>query len=129
MTVKAKADGSVLAYSNTSGSPVAAGDVVVVGNLIGVALDTMAATTGTGALAIQGIYTCPKVADVSDHAIAQGEAVTWIAASSAFDTAATKASENDITTCCIAVAAAETAATTVDVLLNVSPGVITPGTK
>ena len=47
-------DGKVLTYSNT-GSAISAGDVIVISKIMGVALEDIAATTGTGAVQIEGV--------------------------------------------------------------------------
>lgn len=62
--------GKRIPYSN-SGSAIAEGDIVsrVVGStgVIGIAVSDIAATTGTGELETEGVWTCPK---------ASGEAFT-----------------------------------------------------
>ena len=53
-------DGNVIDYSN-SGSAISSGDLVVMGETLGVALVDIAATTGTGAVAVTGVYNFAKV--------------------------------------------------------------------
>ena len=66
-------DGNAIDY--TPGSDVAAGDVVVQGDLIGVAKQLIAANV-LGALAVTGVFDLPKTAGVGE-AIAVGSKVYW----------------------------------------------------
>ena len=59
----------------TPGSAVSAGDVVVQGNLVGVALQDIAANV-KGALCIQGVFDWPK-AVLSTSAITAGTRLYW----------------------------------------------------
>lgn len=97
--------GDVIDY--TPGSAVAAGDVVVIGSIVGVAAQPIAANA-LGSVQIEGVHRIAK--DNSD--IAAGAAVKYYAASGVVTTAATGVA------CGHAVAAAGTSATTVDVLLG-----------
>lgn len=69
------ADGDVLDY--TPGSAVAAGDVVVIGSLVGVAPRPIAANA-LGALAISGVFSMPCASGATG---AQGSAINWYATS------------------------------------------------
>ncbi len=66
-------DGETLEYSN-SGSAIAAGDVVVVGKLVGIAATDIAATTGVGTVCIEGVFNVPKNTSL---AITQGDQLFW----------------------------------------------------
>lgn len=112
--------GEVITYTN-AGSAISAGDVVVIGNQIGVALVDIAASTGTGSVAIEGVFTVPKV---SAAVIAQGEAVIYDLSALAFDDAAATPETGDISTCCIAMEAAGNGVTSIDVKLNVGVGTV-----
>ena len=79
-------DGNSIDY--TPGSAVAAGDVVVQGELVGVAKTPIAASA-LGALAIAGVFDFPKATGGST-AIAAGAKVYW-------DVADTEAKEDDET--------------------------------
>ena len=68
-------DGDILDY--TPSTAVAAGDVVVIGSLVGVAPRPIAANA-TGALAIDGVYSLPCATGATG---AQGSAINWVAAS------------------------------------------------
>jgi len=77
-------DGNSIDY--TPGSAVAAGDVVVQGELVGVAKTPIAASA-RGALAIAGVFDFPKATGAST-AIAAGAKVYW-------DVGDTEAKEDD----------------------------------
>lgn len=113
-------DGNVVTYANT-GDAISSGGVVVIGEIIGVALEDIAATTGTGSVAIDGVFTCPAV---SAAVIAQGEEVIWDATAEAFEDNAHSPGTGDITGCCVAMAASGNGVTTVRVKLNVGIGTV-----
>ena len=66
-------DGDTIEYSN-SGSAISAGDVVVIGKLLGVAVTDIAATTGVGTVALEGVFNLPKNTSL---AITQGDQLFW----------------------------------------------------
>lgn len=76
-TAKIKAEGNVVDY--TPGSAVDAGDVVVQGDLVGVAPVAIAANK-LGALQVKGVVTLPKTAG-SSTALTAGLKVYWNASS------------------------------------------------
>lgn len=112
--------GDVVTYSN-SGSAISAGDVVKVGQQIGIALVDIAATSGTGSVALSGVFTVPKV---SAAVIAQGESVIWDASAGAFDDNLATPASGDVSGCCVAMEAAGNGVTTIDVKLNVGIGTV-----
>lgn len=65
--------GEVIDWVNGTGSSKAAGSVVAMGNILGVALATIA-NGATGPVCINGVFTVPKV---SAAVIAQGESLVW----------------------------------------------------
>ena len=65
-------DGKTLTYSNTS-TAIASGDVVLMGNSVGVAIAAIAATTGVGAVQIEGVWTLAAAAG----AWVQGDNLYW----------------------------------------------------
>ena len=114
--------GKVLTWTNGTGSAVSAGDVVVVGNILGVALVDIA-NGSTGAVCINGRFT---VAKVSAAVIAQGEDLTWDASASAFDDNAATPATGDVTGApAIAAEAAGNGVTTFDVVLTGVAGTVT----
>lgn len=92
---------------HTPGSAVAAGDVVVIGTIVGVAPRPIAANA-LGSVAVSGVFAMPKGAE----SITAGAAVNYYAASGIVTAASTGVA------CGKAVAAAVTGAATVDVLLG-----------
>lgn len=69
------ADGDLFDY--TPGSAVAAGDVVVIGSLVGVAPRPIAANA-LGALCVEGVFEMPCATGATG---AQGSAISWYATS------------------------------------------------
>jgi len=114
-------DGDIITYSNT-GAAIASGDVVVIGNLLGVALVDIAATTGTGAVAIEGVYSLPKV---SAAVIAQGETVVYKAGSGNIDDNLAALVAGDLSVGCVAANAAAATTLFVDVMLNIGTNTVT----
>lgn len=100
------------AVQYTTTPAVAAGDVVVMADLIGVANRPIAAG-GTGSVDIDGIHSMPKAAAASGKAISQGAIVYWDATAGNITTTAT-----DNKRAGKAAAAALTTDTTVRVILN-----------
>ncbi len=72
--------GDVVNYQN-SGSAIASGAVVKMGTLVGVALADIAATTGIGPVAVEGVFLAAKE---TGTAWAQGDALYWDATNSKF---------------------------------------------
>lgn len=66
-------DGDILLYSNT-GSAIASGDVVPMSSRCGIALSDIAATSGTGACSLCGVYSVPKATGQTWTA---GQAIFW----------------------------------------------------
>lgn len=85
--------GKVIIWTNGTGSAVSAGDVVVVGNILGVCLVDIA-STAAGAVSIDGVYDVPKV---SAAVIAQGESLTWDVSAGEFDDNAATPATGDVT--------------------------------
>ncbi|MFZ1827998.1 MAG: capsid cement protein [Candidatus Competibacteraceae bacterium] len=121
MTTKYVAEGEALVYSNT-GALIKSGAVVVIGNLIGVALVDIPATSGTGAVALKGVFTVPKVAG---SAWVQGAKLLYDVSAAAFDVGTATPATGDVSGCCVAAAAALSAATTGQVLINMGVGTVT----
>ena len=95
----------------TPGSAVAAGDVVVQGNLVGIATKEIAANK-KGALAVEGVFDFPKDTGSGD-AITAGALCYWDAGN---EVATTTSDSNKLIGKAVAVAAA--AATTVRIKLD-----------
>jgi predicted RecA/RadA family phage recombinase len=70
--------GDAITITNT-GAAITSGSGVLLGNLFGVAQTDIAATTGTGAIHTEGVWTLPKV---SAQAWTVGAKIYWAAATS-----------------------------------------------
>ena len=106
--------GRVLKYTPSS-TAVARGDVVVIGNIVGVAIEDIPVGT-TGGVAISGIFEGPK-ATGGGTAISQGAALYWNATAGVFTT-----SSSGTTFAGYAAESAGTSDATVRVLLS-PPGI------
>jgi predicted RecA/RadA family phage recombinase len=114
--------GNVLDYTNGTGSDIASGDVVVIGGLLGVALDDIA-DGDAGVVQITGVFTLPKV---SGAVIAQGESLVWDVTAGAFDdNQATPATDDVSGAAAVAAAAGADGETTLLVRLTGVPGTVT----
>jgi predicted RecA/RadA family phage recombinase len=118
--------GSVVQWTNGTGSSVASGKVVKLGNILGVALMTIAAGA-VGPVAIRGVFTVPKV---SGAVIAQGESLVWdVSANSGAgefdDNAATPATGDVSGPPAVAFEAAGNGVTSLAVLFTGVPGTVT----
>lgn len=120
MATNFKQPGESLTYSNT-GSAITAGSVVVVGEQIGIAAVDIAATTGTGTVYMEGVFTVPKV---SGAVIAQGESVIWDSSAGAFDDNAATPATGDVSNACTAWEAKGSGTTTIAVKINTSKGTV-----
>lgn len=115
MTIKAQQDGKVITYSNT-GSAITAGSVVVMSHMIGIALTDIAATSGTGAVAVEGVFSgIPKV---TAAVFAVGEKLIWDTSAGKFDDAAATPATGDITGACVAWVAGANGETTCTIKLT-----------
>lgn len=124
MTTKYKQPGIVL--DHTAGADISAGDVVKMGNILGVAL-TDIANGETGSVQIDGVF---ELAKVSGAVIAQGESLTWdVSANSgagAFDDNAATPATGDVTgAAAVAFEAKGSGTTTLLVKLTGVPGTVT----
>lgn len=100
--------GKTMPYTNSTGTDIASGDVVVVNDMIGIALGDIA-DGESGSLALGQVWTLDKEADL---AISQGETVYWDATAGEID----KTDTNDLAGKCFKDAAGTD--TTVEVLVN-----------
>lgn len=102
--------GSVISWTNGTGSAVSAGDVVLVGTTrVGIALQDIA-STAEGEVAIEEVWEVTKAAPL---VIAQGDLLYWDAGDENFNKTAT-----DNTLAGFAAKAAASADTTVHIKLN-----------
>lgn len=106
----------------TAGADISSGDVVVIGKILGVALQDIA-NGATGSVAIRGRFNCPKV---SAAVIAQGESLTWDVSAGAFDDSAATPASGDVTLApAVAAEAAGNGVTDLDVIFTGVIGTVT----
>lgn len=105
-----------LKLTHVAAGNISAGDVVVIGDTVGIA-EVDIATGGAGVISIEGVHAVPKAAGT---AWSQGDRLDWDASAGAFTKGATWAS-GDVLGCAIAAADAGATDTTGEVKL-------TPGT-
>lgn len=118
MTRKFVQPGDVLTYVNGTGGDIAAGAVVVVGNLVGVALVDIA-DGESGSVAFTGVYTLAKTAGT---AWTQGAVLDWDASAEAFQVTGTiTPAAGDVEECAVVASAAASAATEGEVRLTPNP--------
>lgn len=89
-----------------AGSAISSGDVVVSGDLVGIAAADIA-SGDTGAIGVEGVY---KVTKVAGEAWVVGDKIGYDASASGFDKTFTGAT-GDVTDCCVAAVAAGSADT------------------
>lgn len=119
MSNKYVSEGGVMQH--TAIAAISAGDVLVIGSMIAVALVDLAIGE-TGSVAIEGVYDLPKV---DAAVIAQGEKVIWDVSAGKFDDAAATPAAGDVSNCCIAMEAlGATTGASIKVKLNVNAGTV-----
>lgn len=117
-----KQPGDVITWTNGTGAAVVSGQVVRVGNILGVALVDIA-STASGSVALSGVFTVPKV---SAAVIAQGESLTWDASAAAFDDNLATPATGDVTgPPAVAFQAAGNGVTSMAVKFTGVPGTVT----
>ncbi len=87
-----KQPGDIIPWVNGSGAAKVSGQVVRVGNVLGVCLVDIA-NGATGSVALEGVFSVPKV---SAAVIAQGENVLWDASAGAFDAKSATPATGDV---------------------------------
>ena len=120
MATNSVGEGKVIEYTN-AGSALSSGDVVVVGQQLGVCLVDIAASTGVGSVALEGVFDLPKV---DAAVIAAGESVIWDASASKFDDNAATPASGDASVCCIAMEGLG-ATTSANIKVKINVGVCT----
>jgi len=118
-------NGSVINWVNGTGSAVVSGQVVAVGNILGVAAVDIA-NGDTGTVYVEGVFTVTKADGATTHDFAQGASVYWDASVGKFEKegTGTKAT-GDISGAAVAWEAAASTATTAKVKINANVGSIT----
>lgn len=121
MGTGAKGKGETIQYTNT-GSAITGGDVVIVGNLVCIAAEDIAASTGVGTLWVTGRHAATKA---TGAAIGQGETVIYDVSASNFDDNAATPAAGDVTAGAWAPEAAGTGTTSFDIVLSPGAGTVT----
>ena len=104
---------------HTAAANITSGQVVRIGQLLGVAL-TDIANGDTGSVQIKGVFTVPKV---SAAVIAKGDTLTWDASAGAFDDQLATPATGDVTGApAVALEAGTNGMTTLKVLFTGAPG-------
>ena len=105
--------GQIVNYTN-AGSAIASGDIVLIGNLLGVALTDIAASTGVGAVQISGCVVKDVAKEAASTLVVGQGALYWQAAEAISETSTSAT----LTYNAFAAETAGTAATTVDIILK-----------
>jgi predicted RecA/RadA family phage recombinase len=114
--------GKVIDWINGSGADKISGQVVRVGQVLGVCQVNIA-NGATGAVALIGVFTVPKV---SAAVIVQGEALVWDASAAAFDDNAATPATGDVSgPPAVAYESAGNGVTSFDVMFTGVPGTVT----
>lgn len=114
-------DGMKLLWTNGTGNAVVSGQVVAVGNQIGIACVDIA-NGASGNLDMCGVFTVPKTTGTG--AIANGAKVLWDVSAAKFDVGTATPATGDISGCCVAWGGAATGDATMDVKINVGVGTV-----
>lgn len=121
MSTTFKQPGDYLDYTNSSGAEIPVNSIVAAGDQIGIATVTIP-NGETGTLAMDGVHILPKVAG---SAWVQGKKLLWDASAKKFDVGTATPAAGDLSGCCVAWRAADAAATTGWVKINVGVGTVT----
>jgi predicted RecA/RadA family phage recombinase len=114
-------DGDVIEFTNNTGATLLSGAVISLNGVMGIVIsDTLA--TRVGYARVRGVAAVPKVVATVINAF---DKLDWDVSTARFDKLGALAS-GDVGKCVTAVAAAGNGAATVNVLLNVVGGSVTP---
>lgn len=117
MATNYEQEGKVIQH--TAGADIASGQVVAIGNMLGVALAAIA-NGAVGQVQLEGVFTVPKV---SAAVIAKGESLTWDVSAAAFDDNLATPATGDITgAAAFAFEAAGNGVTSIAVKFTGTPG-------
>lgn len=117
MTTKLVQTDGVKLYAN-SGSAIASGAVVISGNMIGVALQDIAATTGTGSVDFTPGRVFSGIPKVTAAVFAVGEKLIWDTSAGKFDDSAASPATGDVTGAVVAWVAGTSSDTTCTIMLT-----------
>jgi predicted RecA/RadA family phage recombinase len=122
LTTKYSQSGQVIDYVNTTGAAIAAGAVVKMSHVLGIALADIA-IGATGSVQIKGIF--KEVPKVTGAVWLQGESLLWDVSAGKFDDAAAVAASGDVFGSAVAATAGANGETTALVYFTGNPGVLT----
>ncbi len=91
--------GEVITWTNSTGSAVAANAIVVIGHMVGIALESIA-NGASGSVGVEGVYF--NVPKVSGAVFTQGEKLILDVSAGAFDDSAATPATGDITGAAVA---------------------------
>lgn len=111
-----KQPGKVIDHTNASGVDIAVGDVVVMGDIVGVALVDIP-DTETGSVSIEGVHEVPKA---TGTAWTQGDSLDWDGAAGAFELDKTTPVAGDVEN--VGIAAADALSAAALGLVKLTPG-------
>lgn len=122
MTTKHVQPGRSIAWTNGTGSAVSSGDVVVIGNMLGIA-DGDIANGDEGTVHLEGVF--ENVPKVSAAVFGQGEKLIWDVSAGKFDDKLATAATGDVTGAAIAWVAGANAETTCTIKLTPGNSTVT----
>lgn len=86
-------DGDVIQWTNSTGGAITSGQLVRIGNMLGIALVALASGE-SGSVATKGVFS--GVPKVSAAVFAQGEKLLWDSSAAAFDDSAATGATGDV---------------------------------
>jgi predicted RecA/RadA family phage recombinase len=104
----------------TAGADLSSGDVVVIGEQIGICVNDVA-NGASGVANMTGVFSVPKV---SGAVITVGQSVIWDASAAAFDDNLATPATGDVSGACTAWESAGSGVTTIAVKLNTGKGTV-----
>jgi len=118
-------EGGTISWTNGTGDAVVSGQVVAIGNILGVAAVDIA-NGAVGTVYVEGVFTCPKASGATTHDFAQGAAVYWDASAGKFEKTGTGTlATGDLSGSAVAWEAAASTATTAKIKINQNVGSVT----
>lgn len=117
MTRKLEQHNGVKQYTN-AGSAIASGDIVVAGNMIGVALVDIAASGGVGSVDFTPGCVFSGIPKVTAAVFAVGEKLIWDVSAGKFDDSAASPATGDVTGAAVAWVAGTSSDTTCTIMLT-----------
>lgn len=118
-------EGGSINWTNGTGAAVVSGQVVAIGNILGVAAVDIA-NGATGVVYVEGVFIAPKASGASTHDFAQGASIYWDASAAKFEKTGTGTlATGDVSGAAVAWEAALSTDTTFKVKINQNVGSVT----